>query len=286
MSKRHTTLLILGMTLGHLSFASRVAKAGCSELDCPVGWGEHLADGLVGYWRLGRYSGATVPDSSGDASTRLLTNGPTWTGTAPAGCTVYLTDRQRLTCRAGTNKVVSNTDILRHYKWQHVAVIHDTENTLTLYVEGQPSGTAVDDIEKKPADATNAPVTIGNTVLLDCSFTGMLKDAEEIATIIRTLRVRESKIVSFQLATEDAAGHTVAYALHAGQVLPAGASFAAGKFFWRPWYGQAGTYNLTFELPGHPDLTQPVRIDVDKVPISSWYRKWLHCPSVISAPDE
>jgi len=214
-------------------------------------------------------------------------------GETPEGFGFYLEgDHNRLAYRAGTRETLSDAEVLRMDKWQHVAVTFDNANAVVaFYVDGQPVGAVVDH-RIDPTDA-NDVLLIGNTTSLNSGLWGLLRDirlysrslsADEITLLFRTRSVRELKSVTFQFPAEDDNGDPLTYALQAGQVLPAGASFTDGRFFWRPWYGQAGIYNLTFEVPARPDLTQSVRIVVETVPLESWYRLLLD--SSLAAPEE
>jgi hypothetical protein len=142
----------------------------------------------------------------------------------------------------------------------------------------------VPNYQTNPTDSAAAPLIIGNTASLGRGFKGMISDvrlysralgADEIDLIFRTWDIRENKPVSFELAANDGNGNPYTWVLQGGQTLPAGAAFTGGVFSWRPWYNQADTYNLTFEVPGQPGLTQSVPIAVDTVPIADWYRTWL-----------
>ncbi len=216
-------------------------------------------------------------------------------GEAPEGFGFYLVgDHNRLAFRAGTRETLSDTEVLRMGKWQHIAVTFDDANdVVAFYVDGQPVGTASNMTD--PTDANDAPLLIGNTVSLDSGFKGMLRDvrlysrslaADEIALMFPTRYVSELKSITFQFPAEDGNGNPLTYALQAGQVLPAGASFTDGRFFWRPRYGQAGSYDLTFELAAQPELTQSVRIVVEKLSLEHWYGAWLHSLNAESAPEK
>jgi len=206
-------------------------------------------------------------------------------GDAPAGFVFYLKDGlHSLAYQAGAAEVVSDSEAIRLNEWQHVAVSYSSASgTVTFYVNGQTAG-IVTNYQTDPVDSADAPLIIGNTASLGRGFEGMLSDvrlynraltAEEIDLIFRTHEVHENKPFAFQLAATDINGAPYTYVLQAGQTLSSGATFTDGFFSWRPWYNQSGTYNLTFEVPGQPDLTQAVSIVVDDVPLANWYRLWL-----------
>jgi len=66
--------------------------------------------------------------------------------------------------------------------------------------------------------------------------------------------------------------------------LPKRASFdpQTNTLLWRPWYDQAGTYEILI-IDINSDYTQKITINVDNVPLKRWYQDWLDDPGVQSA---
>jgi len=182
----------------------------------------------------------------------------------------------------GGSNIDSDSGVIELDRWQHVAVSYDdASDTIAFYVNGTAAGGGT--YLTNPADSTGEELIIGNRLdSLDRGFKGMLSDiriysrtltAEEISAIYRTHQVAENKNLSFEISA--GSDPALGYVVGNGQVLPAGATFADGIFSWRPWYNQAGTYEITFEVPGQPGLTQSVPIIVDNASLRPWYRYFL-----------
>jgi len=57
--------------------------------------------------------------------------------------------------------------------------------------------------------------------------------------------------------------------------LPEGATFDGKIFTWRPWYGDAGSYDVTFVASdGFQEDSQTITITVNPVKSASWYDRW------------
>ncbi|MHC5060198.1 MAG: Ig domain-containing protein [Planctomycetota bacterium] len=60
------------------------------------------------------------------------------------------------------------------------------------------------------------------------------------------------------------------------QNLPAGATFENNVFTWRPWYGTAGDYEVTFiATDGNLTDSETITITVTPVKTASWYERWF-----------
>jgi hypothetical protein len=57
--------------------------------------------------------------------------------------------------------------------------------------------------------------------------------------------------------------------------LPAGALFSDNIFQWRPWYDQAGSYDVTFAKAQDLSESETITITVEDVKLSSWYKRWI-----------
>ncbi len=98
---------------------------------------------------------------------------------------------------------------------------------------------------------------------------------DEISAIYRTYEAAENKNLSFEVSATDPDGNVLSYVVQDPLALPAGATFTDSIFTWRPWYNQAGSYEITFEVPGQPDYTQSVPMIVENVAPVLWYQRFL-----------
>lgn len=58
--------------------------------------------------------------------------------------------------------------------------------------------------------------------------------------------------------------------------LPGDATFDGNIFNWRPWYGDAGSYDVTFVASdGFCQDSQTINITVNPVKLASWYERWF-----------
>ncbi len=255
-----------------------------------TGAGELKLDGIDDYVDCGSGASSNLtgdltvtawvcPDSfGGNGLGRIIDKGGTDSGFA-----FYVRESTRSIAYLvyGGDFVGSDTDIIDLAQWQHVAVTYtDTSDTVAFYVNGQPAGGG--NYQTNPNDSANAPLIIGNRTALDRGFEGMLSDVrlysraladDEISAIYRTYEVIEAKNLSFEVSATD--GSVLSYVIQDRATLPAGATFTDSIFTWRPWYDQAGSYEITFEVPGQPDLTQSVPMAVENVTPTPWYQSWL-----------
>ncbi len=263
-----------------------------------TGAGELKLDGIDDYVDCGSGASSNLtgdltvtawiyPDSfGGDGLGRIVDKGD-----ANSGFAFYVRESTRSIAYLiyGGDFANSTTDVIDLAQWQHVAVTYsDTSHTVTFYVNGQPTGGG--NYQTNPNDSANAPLIIGNRAASDRGFKGMLSDvriysrtlaAEEIAAIYYTYEVTENKPLAFDLSTADSDGSILDYVVQNPQTLPAGATFTDNFFTWRPWYNQAGSYEITFEVPGQPDLTQSVPMVVEDVSLKPWYRRFLGSEQVL-----
>jgi hypothetical protein len=184
---------------------------------------------------------------------------------------------------AGT-EVNSDGGVVNVNQWQHVALSYsDNTDTLTFYINGDPAG-IVTNYQTNPNDSTGVPLIIGNNAAMNCGFKGMISDvrlfsraltADEISAVHRAYEVRENKLIAFDISANDSNGNPLTWAVQNPQNLPTGAAFSNNVFTWRPWYNQAGDYDVTFEVPGQPDYTYTVPMAVENQSLKSWFRRWL-----------
>lgn len=87
--------------------------------------------------------------------------------------------------------------------------------------------------------------------------------------------IRENQLSIIELTPTDLAGNPISFSPTV-YGLPKRASFNTATNFlsWRPWYDQAGSYELLFSAVGN-DYIQRVTIDVEDVLLKTWYQNWL-----------
>ena len=96
--------------------------------------------------------------------------------------------------------------------------------------------------------------------------------ADEIKNLFQTYEVKENRQVAFIVSGVDEQGNAISYS---ASNLPAGAVFnkKTQSFSWRPWYRQAGEYNMTFDAAGQP--SENITVTVQEVDLQDWYREFL-----------
>ena len=72
-------------------------------------------------------------------------------------------------------------------------------------------------------------------------------------------------------------GSTITYQLQNPEDLPFWATFndSEGTVTWRPWYDQAGAFELTFAENGQPENTKTYTVVANNITLKDWYRTWL-----------
>lgn len=90
---------------------------------------------------------------------------------------------------------------------------------------------------------------------------------------IDDVTVNERNTIIIYLNATDADGDWVTYS---AQNMPENAVLNGNKFIWRPWYTDAGVYNVTFfASDGELQDSQTVTLTVKEVKLASWYERWL-----------
>jgi len=112
-----------------------------------------------------------------------------------------------------------------------------------------------------------------NTVLETVTITVNNANAAPVLAPIGDKSIDENKELTFTISATDIDGDTIIYSV---ENLPSGASFENDTFTWWTWYGQAGTYELTF-IASDTQLqdSKTVTITVNTVQTASWYQTWL-----------
>jgi hypothetical protein len=97
------------------------------------------------------------------------------------------------------------------------------------------------------------------------------------------IETRENLLTQIELVPLDPQGNLVAFSPEVVG-LPKRASFnpQTSTLVWRPWYCDAGTYELLFHDIG-TEYTRKVMIHVEDVPLKSWYQEWIQSQPVQSA---
>lgn len=93
--------------------------------------------------------------------------------------------------------------------------------------------------------------------------------------------VAENQLLSFTLQATDPDGDAIVYS---AQGLPPSAKLdpQTGRFFWQPWYEDAGTFLVTFlATAGDLQDSETLVITVKDTPLSRWYNRWLQTQGLI-----
>lgn len=92
--------------------------------------------------------------------------------------------------------------------------------------------------------------------------------------------VAENTNLSFEVIASDNDGDELMYS---AVDLPAGATFEGGIFSFRPWYGQMGSYVVTFiASDGIDEDFETITITTEAVDLPAWYRKWLEANGLLN----
>lgn len=126
---------------------------------------------------------------------------------------------------------------------------------------------------------------IGDHVITFSASDGALTDSETITVAVKRYNGRpvlaamadrsvdENRRITFAVSASDPDGDPIVYS---SNDLPEGATLDGDTFAWTPWYGQQGTYQITFTASdGELKVSQTVTITVNPVEMSEWYQEWL-----------
>jgi hypothetical protein len=84
--------------------------------------------------------------------------------------------------------------------------------------------------------------------------------------------VDEKKTLAFEVIAAGSNGDSI---ICWAENLPEGATFDGNIFSWRPWYGDADSYDVTFVASdGFQEDSQTITITVNPVKLASWYERW------------
>ena len=85
--------------------------------------------------------------------------------------------------------------------------------------------------------------------------------------------VDEKQTLSFEVIATGSNGEPIACL---AENLPEDATFDGYTFTWRPWYGDSGSYDVTFVASdGFCRDSQTITITVNPVKSADWYQRWL-----------
>ena len=85
--------------------------------------------------------------------------------------------------------------------------------------------------------------------------------------------VDEKKTLAFEVIATGSNGDSITCWT---ENLPEDAAFDGNIFTWRPWYGDAGSYDVTFvAFDGFQEDSQTITITVNPVKLASWYERWF-----------
>jgi len=165
---------------------------------------------------------------------------------------------------------------------------------LALTWNGTNYSVYVDGIEKAAGaysglTTLNSYADIGNYGLAssrDAAFDGLIGDvrmynrtysAAEVQDLYLTYQVNENRQLALATTEQLAGDSTITYQLQNPEDLPDGATFndSDGTVTWRPWYDQAGAFELTFAENGQPENTKTYTVVANNITLKDWYRTWL-----------
>jgi len=175
-----------------------------------------------------------------------------------------------------------NIESLDSQTWHHFALTWDGTGYV-VYVDGTEKASGL----YTGLTTLGEFADIGNSgdASFDNTFAGHIDDArvydraltpDEIINVylMSGESVRENKGLAFDVTATYPDGTDLTYSINH---LPDGATFEDGTFNWRPWYDQAGPYDMTF-LPNdqeQPQYSQTVTVEVEDVQLADWYQAWL-----------
>jgi PKD repeat protein len=117
--------------------------------------------------------------------------------------------------------------------------------------------------------ASDSLSTVSETVTITVNNA----NAAPVLAPIGDRSVEENKELTFTISATDIDGDTIIYSM---ENLPSGAVFENNTFTWRTWYGQAGTYDLTFTASDTQlQDSKTITITVTAVQTAGWYKTWL-----------
>lgn len=172
-------------------------------------------------------------------------------------------------------------------KWYNIALTYKSGERI-VYVNGikyvdptPPTGNLV-----VSAGLTTTIANNGNNAgffrgLIDeVRIYNSVKSVEDIFAIMNSIDGIENWLTIHELIARDLSGNPVTFSsVVAG--LPKRAAFdpATNTLSWRPWYDQAGSYEMLFSAVTG-GYTQKVTIDVEDVLLKTWYQDWINSAPV------
>jgi uncharacterized repeat protein (TIGR02543 family) len=191
-----------------------------------------------------------------------------------------LTINGKLAVSLGSQSLIQqNIDFLPYNQMVHVALAWNN-GQYSVHVNGEQKASGT----YSGLTGLRSTFDVGNygdPALRIVGFLGLIDEvrtysralaADEIRNLFQTYEVKENRQVAFIVSGVDSQGNPLTYS---ASNLPEGAVFdrASQSFSWRPWYRQAGEYNLTFNAQGQP--SENVTVTVQEVTLQDWYREFL-----------
>jgi len=124
-------------------------------------------------------------------------------------------------------------------------------------------------------DATGTSASVTVTMDGNKSVTAGFSDTNQAPLLnpIEDINITEKDRLDFTVTATDPDGDPVTIT---AEGLPDGATFDGSVFRWRPWYGDAGTYEVHFTASdGNQSATITVTITVQPIKLRDWYAKWI-----------
>jgi hypothetical protein len=169
--------------------------------------------------------------------------------------------------------------------WYNMALTWDGTN-YSVYIDGIEKATGA----YSGLTTLNSYADIGNIGLAssrDAAFDGIIGDvrmynraysAAEVQDLYLTYQVNENRQLALATTELLTGGATITYQLQNPEDLPDGATFndSDGTVTWRPWYDQAGAFELKFAENGQPENTKTYTVVANNIAlVDNWYRTWL-----------
>ncbi|NLH16922.1 MAG: hypothetical protein GX455_10110 [Phycisphaerae bacterium] len=133
------------------------------------------------------------------------------------------------------------------------------------------------DLEDLTILANNWTENLEDLVLMASQWLTGNPHSEEI-----TVQTRENAPVLIEIPSVDLQGNPIQFSPTVFG-LPKRASFdpQINILSWQPWYDQSGLYELLFYGVAS-EYSQKIQIEVEDVPLKTWYEEWMNSPQTQS----
>ena len=186
-----------------------------------------------------------------------------------------------------SGSVSVNLGVIAIDNWSHIVLAWDA-TSYAVYVNG---------IEKTNASYTGLTVLDGfadigndgrdykkgfNGIVDDVKVFNRSLSADDVSDLFLTENIKENRSLSLSIssAESEVGASALTYSVYNAQSLPAGAVFDSDSRLlrWKPWYDQAGSYEIMFEGMDeneNPQDLQSVKVIVENAEMDGWYSSWL-----------